>query len=435
MKNSKRPSRMVGVVILLGLILPPVAYWALYLRAPLVTPQEARRVLSAEPDTALLVDVRPAAEYQKRSLRESVNVPLQRMLDQPDGSWRAQLEGKRQVFLICNSGLQSAQAATALRRLGLQNTYSVRGGLDAWLAAGLLARDEEEVGEAPPGHTGRPSGLSRARFTLLEQAVITGAAFGLKPLYMLMSLLLVVVLWRSAAPDLVAVRQAMAAFFLGEAACAVNFLAFAERSLLLDYLHTYGMLVSFGLTAYALMVLIDDRIVHFSEPGKPCTLLSVCRRCYKYQPVTCSLRQVFLFAIPATAIVALMPLAADLGLPYYVGDVFGSDVFFGHIKLQQVIEVRLAPLVSVAFLAAAFIVLVSKGEEGLDRSRLLFAIALGPLSFAFARFTAFWAYSSNPLWAEAWEEILEFLFIGLIFWIAVRLWPASRAEPTAAPAS
>ena len=29
----------------------------------------------------------------------------------------------------------------------------------------------------------------------------------------------------------------------------------------------------------------------------------------------------------------------------------------------------------------------------------------------------FEAYESNPLWAEAWEEITEFVFIGFILWM------------------
>ena len=58
------------------------------------------------------------------------------------------------------------------------------------------------------------------------------AFFVVKPVYTLLALLIVVLLWKQSASDLAALRWGMLFFFLGENACAANYLLFRGDVLL-----------------------------------------------------------------------------------------------------------------------------------------------------------------------------------------------------------
>ena len=418
--------RMVVFLVLLGLMGPPLLYGLLFLGAPSISPERAREFISREKEQAVIVDVRQREEYEKFSLKEAINIPLDLLKTQPQGPWHQALQNKKHIFVICSTGFLSARATDVLHALGLKQALNVRGGLDAWISVGKRASQREVM--VFRTSSGEMTGLKQLSLTLLEQVTICVAAFCIKPLYELFSFIIVLLLWKSQEIDLVPLRRAMIAFFLGENACALNFLFFNEQSLLLEFLHMYGMLICFGLTIFALMKAVDLRMIHFSDETKKCALLSLCKRCYKYQAVSCNLRLLFLIAIPSTAILAFMPLTADLGSYFYNGKVFGDDVLFGHFTFQQVLEVRLFPLASLLFSGIALIPLLKSKEKGLETSKILFAIGLGPLSFSLMRFVTFWAYSQNPLWAESWEEITEALFIALVFWIVLRVKQGARTK-------
>jgi len=298
--------------------------------------------------------------------------------------------------------------------------------MDAWLNSGKRSRNIESMRVKTP--FGETDAVPRFRSTLFEQAVICAAAFFLKPLYEIIALVLVLWLWKNREPDIAALRRSMTAFFIGENACAVNFLFFNEQSDLLEFFHTYGMLVCFGFAGYALLKAIDIRIIKFSNKKDRCALLQLCKQCYKYQDVACNLRVLSLFAILACIVAALMPLTAELESYYYVTEIFGDDVIFGHSILQEVFEVRLYPLATLFFFVLSFSVLYFRKEKGIETSKVLFAIGLGPLCFSLMRFLCFWGYSGNPLWAEAWEEITEFLFVGLVLCIILRVRKVSYRE-------
>ncbi len=57
-------------------------------------------------------------------------------------------------------------------------------------------------------------------------AVLTG--FGVKPAYMALSLVLVIILWCRKLPELAALRWGLLCFFIGEALCAANYLIYNE---------------------------------------------------------------------------------------------------------------------------------------------------------------------------------------------------------------
>jgi hypothetical protein len=278
--------------------------------------------------------------------------------------------------------------------------------------------------KAPANET---EAAARVVLSLFEQIVITASAAIVKPLYQLLSLLIVILLWKRTDTDLVAIRRAVLAFFIGENACAINYLFFHESSLLMELLHNYGMVLCFGLVVYSVMEAFDKRFFHFSERNKKCALLPLCGRCYKYGSRSCNLRLLFLIVIPATGVLAAIPLTGLLGAPLYAGKVFGSSVIFGHPFLYQVLDIRIYPLASLIPIAVSFILLLMQAENGFHFAKIFFAMGIGLLGFSLMRFFFFWGYQNNPLWADAWEEITELLFIALIFWIVLRIRVVSSA--------
>ena len=79
------------------------------------------------------------------------------------------------------------------------------------------------------------------------------AFFVVKPIYTLLSLMVIVVLWNSASSDLVALKWGMLFFFVGENICAINVLVFKETSYLLEYGHSIGMVICLGFVTYAML--------------------------------------------------------------------------------------------------------------------------------------------------------------------------------------
>ncbi|MCP4350873.1 MAG: rhodanese-like domain-containing protein [Desulfobacterales bacterium] len=404
---------IVSILISVGMIFPVVS-WLLFLGVPSVTPAKVRQSMAEE---AILIDVRPESEYRELSLKQAVNVPLDKISHEQKQSWKGMLNGKKHILLICDSGIMGALATKKMHQLGYKQALNVQGGFDAWLASAEFGSDSEIIIVKTP--EGEKEAVRRREYTIFEQAVICNAAFFLKPLYEIISLILAIMLWKNTEPELAALRRAMIAFFLGENACAANYLFFGEQSILMEFFHMYGMLVCFSLAGFALMKAIDIRIVKFSEKEAKCALLPLCKKCYKYQDVSCNIRMLFLFIIPATAMLGFMPLTAELGSYFYVSRIFGDDVVFGHSIILQLFEIRLCPLAALIFLVLSFIVLYYQKEKGIETSKILFAVGLGPLCFSLMRFLLYWGYSENPLWADSWEELTEFLFIAFVLWIII----------------
>lgn len=98
-----------------------------------VTPSAiAPRAASGE---VLLVDVREDEEWAAGRSGDAVHVPLARV-ERDIGALREQAAG-RPIAFICRTGRRSAQAARIAVEAGVREVINVRGGMSAWVAAGL----------------------------------------------------------------------------------------------------------------------------------------------------------------------------------------------------------------------------------------------------------------------------------------------------------
>ncbi|MBP9936757.1 MAG: rhodanese-like domain-containing protein [Pyrinomonadaceae bacterium] len=78
------------------------------------------------------IDVRTPEEYAGGHAARAVNIPLDTLMGSLD-----RLEKNEPVYLICQTGRRSGQAAEMLKGAGFSNVINVTGGTTAWQAADL----------------------------------------------------------------------------------------------------------------------------------------------------------------------------------------------------------------------------------------------------------------------------------------------------------
>jgi len=305
--------------------------------------------------------------------------------------------------------------------------------------AGLLPLILYEFFFAPSSVPTAPEALPVCPLSLFEQWLAVLTAFVVKPTYMILSLALIVWLWRSPAADLAALRRGLVAFLVGEGACAVNYLFLAGRSDLWEFFHSYGMVVAFSFVSYALLEGMDRRLIKYSAPKDRCAALNLCRACIKHVDVPCGLRRLFAVGIPGIIVVALIPLSADFKNVAQLSPVLGSMQNYSPSLASQLFEFRYCAWLAVTLLSASWLVLLFNRDDPVGISKALLAAGLGPLGFGTTRLLLISAYADQLMWSAAWEEITELLFIAFV---AIALWlfrhalfreqpaePATPAEP------
>ena len=83
---------------------------------------------------AVIVDVRPTADFSKGHIINALNIPMNGFSKQ-----LATLEKfkGRPIIISCRSGAQSSGACAQLRKQGFDQVYNLRGGVLAWQNANL----------------------------------------------------------------------------------------------------------------------------------------------------------------------------------------------------------------------------------------------------------------------------------------------------------
>ena len=83
---------------------------------------------------ALVLDVREGAEYEKGHMLNARNITLGEL-----ESRAAEIEKykAKPLIVVCDDGNRSGRAATALRKQGFEQVFTLGGGIGAWRQAGL----------------------------------------------------------------------------------------------------------------------------------------------------------------------------------------------------------------------------------------------------------------------------------------------------------
>ncbi len=473
---------IVAMMVVAGGAAPVLLYWLLFGWIPTVTPDEAKRMLREPKSAAALVDVRDPALFAAGHIDGAVNWPLSDIVSANNTGDVPVSLANQTLLLVCDVGMASRLAAWRLGDSGLAKVFNVRGGNQEWMrsyAQEIGARFRPTPADFPEllRKTDPPHGELFDRWRigadrvqefpfrlspLGEQVAAVLAYFFIKPVYMLLSLALAVLLWKRQEPDLTALRWSMLAFFLGEGACAVNYGLFRETSYLFEYLHSFGMLCAFGFFFYAFLEGIDRRILRISASDQRCAALGLCRRCMKnpshshregplraeinrgdgtfgtgakHTGVPCGLQRTFVFLTAGLIIVAMMVPTADWQDGSYNTYVFGQLYHYAHLRVFQQFENWYCPLAAVLCLATSLTILVWSGDVA--RAKIPFAAGVGALGFGMLRMILGSAYDQNRVWFLFWEEGTEMLFIagiGVALWIFRQgLFPISATRESPHP--
>jgi rhodanese-related sulfurtransferase len=82
----------------------------------------------------VILDVRDPAAFGTGHLRDAKNIPIKEL---PNRMPELEKFKSKNVIVVCQSGTQSAQATTRLKKAGFNEVVSLNGGLAAWQAQGL----------------------------------------------------------------------------------------------------------------------------------------------------------------------------------------------------------------------------------------------------------------------------------------------------------
>lgn len=118
-----------GVVLIL---LIANELYGLLSAGPRITAPQAVRLINDR--DAVIIDIRPVAEYKKNHLLGAINIPAAKFKERANELAKYK---ERPVIVYCNMGASSPEAAKTLRTLGVGEVHPLRGGLNGWINSNL----------------------------------------------------------------------------------------------------------------------------------------------------------------------------------------------------------------------------------------------------------------------------------------------------------
>jgi rhodanese-related sulfurtransferase len=92
-----------------------------------ISPVEAHRLLSDQPQQTVLLDVREPMELELARVDGALHIPMGAIPARLNEIDRAKL-----IICLCRSGGRSAQVAAFLRQQGFSDARNLIGGINAW---------------------------------------------------------------------------------------------------------------------------------------------------------------------------------------------------------------------------------------------------------------------------------------------------------------
>lgn len=111
-----------------------------------LSPHEVTLLINRQ--DALILDVREEGEFSGGHIIDALHLPLGQLDSKID-----RLKGYEQhpIVAICASGQRSGQACAILKKHGFEQLHNLRGGLTAWLNAGLpLSKGKDKTAHKKP---------------------------------------------------------------------------------------------------------------------------------------------------------------------------------------------------------------------------------------------------------------------------------------------
>jgi len=267
--------------------------------------------------------------------------------------------------------------------------------------------------------------------SMLEQVVAFASGFVLKPAYMVAMLAFALIVGQRTEPDLRQIGAGTAVFLLGEIFCAADYLFAGSKSVALEWLHGFGMVVGSGLLFLGFINMADRRMLFYSAAGRTCALIRFCGTCAKNAAAPCRFEQLFMFFSIAFAIASCLPFASPFIEIERTVKVFGTDVCQNHPLFLQLFEMRIYPATAVMLFCASFLFLLWARDSPVSLAKYPFAFGLGFFLYGTFKYILLASYREAIVWADFWEEITEFLMTAglVIFFVLFRGQLSSKQPP------
>ncbi len=98
-----------------------------------VSPVEAKEIMDASGEDAILLDVRTEGEYQRVHIPGSILIPVDELQKR-----YSELDRKKRIVVYCASGNRSQTACRILEQEGFSECINMAGGIGAWITHGLV---------------------------------------------------------------------------------------------------------------------------------------------------------------------------------------------------------------------------------------------------------------------------------------------------------
>ncbi|MEE4243854.1 MAG: rhodanese-like domain-containing protein [Kangiellaceae bacterium] len=97
-----------------------------------LVPQEVTNLMNKH--SALVVDIRPIADFNKGHIAGSKNIPQSKLKD----SYQELEKYKTNpIIVVCNSGITAGPASSQLKKAGFEQVHKLAGGIQSWLGENL----------------------------------------------------------------------------------------------------------------------------------------------------------------------------------------------------------------------------------------------------------------------------------------------------------
>jgi hypothetical protein len=240
-----------------------------------------------------------------------------------------------------------------------------------------------------------------------EQLAQALAGLVVKPIYMMLSLIIILALIGQGRSYIVALQWGQITFLAGEIFCAINFYIYKHESILSEYLHSYGMALAFGFTSFALLEGWDMRFGSRSRTK-----------------VGQEAKIVLQFILPMLAALTFIPILSPLQTDAYAVSIFQIPYSYTRLEFYQLYERRILPVTALIMFVVAFLSLVKKDSTISFITKVFLCAGLGALGFSFFRVALNGIFADDLVWFEFWEEATELMYVGFVGFV---LWQYRRA--------
>lgn len=257
--------------------------------------------------------------------------------------------------------------------------------------------------------------LPSRNMTPFEQQAQALAGLVIKPIYMMMSLLIIIALIGQKGKAISALQWGQIAFLAGETFCAINFYIYRHESVLSEYLHSYGMVLAFGFTFFALLEGLGARLLKRNSSKLALSQVNVSAR---------EARAIARFAIIMLAIPTFLPILSPLQPDAYSVSILGFPYSYTRFDVYGIYERRVLPALALIAFVISYLPLLRRSGTPIPLiTKVLLCAGLGALSFSLFRVSLNAIFVKDLVWFEFWEEVTELMFAGTIGFV---LWKFRR---------